>query len=249
MGERDSELGRSFLEETIDALRIDKQWDGSGRRLSAGETLHMPKTPDGPLVVAYRIAPKLNQMATLTLTTPGKPPKIVMIQPGADLPGIVTRDWAGQELFVTNISHADGIEIWVTAMGVIPGKDFEDLPENETRVFGSGQSAQIPTQVGFQQVLVDAQSPEQTLFALIVGASANEDSKALVFAAYAEDNTGPGTEKEPPPGYYATTTASNFSYESIVAEEAERPSALFLKNISYPSEESEHAQVRWRILG
>jgi hypothetical protein len=76
-----------------------------------------------------------------------------------------------------------------------------------------------------------AKSSEQTLFAIISDGSPDASLNAKVFTMQAKENTGPGTEKQAPPGYCSTTTAENSTFE-FLAKDGEAAVPFILMNIS-----------------
>jgi hypothetical protein len=215
----------------INQHKVETAWQGAALDLAPGKSVHMPETPAGPLIFVYQIAPDLNEMGSLTLTSGASIPTPIMIQPGSSLPGIYIRNWGGADLGVTNISASPDTKVSIAAFGVMPATEYEELPWDKPVVFPSQHRARCNTVPGLQQVVMQAKSSKQTLFAIIFDRSTDGSKNAKVFTMNTDDNTGPGTERETPPGYYSTTTAKNSSFE-VFAAEGDAPIPLYLMNIS-----------------
>ena len=222
--------------------RIKRLWRSALSGLGVGEAAnwpaairksgHMAQTPAGPLIFVYRLQPTSKQMATLALTSTGDEPNMIVIPPGADLPGVFVHDWKAKDLYVTNISQGEHVDVWLAACGLIPGAEWGDLTAGAPIVLKSGRQARAPADGGYQQLGFEALSGKLTILALIIEGPTGGATEARVYAANAKANTGPGTSMEAPPGYFATTTAPNFSFESFTEEGTKGPVAFYVKNLS-----------------
>ena len=216
----------------INRDRVESAWTGKPVSLVPGKSVHMSQTPIGPLVFVYRNSSEKDQV-TLMLTSSGSVPMPITIQPGARLPGVYIHDWGGAELDVTNISATPSANVWISASGVMPGAAYEELPWDKHVDFPSQHAARISPVQGLQQLIMQVTSSDQALIAIIGRGSDGGKTTARVLALNAPRNTGPGTEKEAPPGYYSTTTAVNSSYEFlVVTPDGDTTEPLYVMNVS-----------------
>jgi hypothetical protein len=206
---------RSAVFKVIGQNSVDKAWDGSPITLNPGDSAGMPQTLDGSMVFAYMNTSDVNNVGTLALISGSSAPMFLTALPFLNEPSILVNNWQGQNLNATNVSApASNTPIEIAAYGPgSPGQTCVALPADGTYVaLAPMQCAQGDTLPGYMQVIFEENSGKLAVFVLIGGPVDSSGNDAYMIAVNSTDNTGPGTGKTPPPGYYATTTAFTYFF-------------------------------------
>jgi hypothetical protein len=230
--------------EVIGQNSVNQTWDGSPLVLNPQDSANMPTTPVGSMVFAYTNISTVNNMGTLALVSGGSAPTFLTAPAFTNQPGIIVKNWQGQNLGVTNVSvPGTNTPIEIAAYGPgMPGQTCVALPADNTPVaLAALQCAQGTSQPWYMQLTLEQDSAQFAVFILIGGPPDSSGNNAYTIAVNFTENTGPGTGQPPPPGYYATTTANSylFSFNWGV-------SMLYVANMS--STTSAAARVKLRKL-
>jgi hypothetical protein len=193
-------------------------WNGSPLTLNPNDNASMPQAPNGSLVLAYQNKSTLNTMGQLAVVAGGTP-TFLNAQSLLNQPNILTQNFGGpttNSLSVTNTSMTGSNNpIWVAGYGPgIPNAPTPAaLPATGASVpLGPGATAQGTALPRYMQLIMQATSGSLAIFAIIGGPMDGSGNNAYVISVNDSfnGNTGPGTGKTPPPGYYATTSSNAF---------------------------------------
>jgi hypothetical protein len=196
-------------------------WNGSPLTLNPNDNANMPQAPNGSLVLAYQNKATINTMGQLAITSGGGAPTFLNAQSLLNQPNVLTQNFGGSttnNLSVTNTSMTGSNNpIWVAAYGPgIPNAPTPAaLPATATPVpLGPGATAQGTALPRYMQLIMQATSGSLTIFALVGGPMDSSGNNAYVISVNDSfnGNTGPGTGKTPPAGYYATSTSNAYIY-------------------------------------
>jgi len=201
----------------IDRNALQGAWTGLPTTLLPTQNVNMPQTTNGSMVLAYQNMSLVNSQGTLSLTSGGSVPQMLQAFALLNQPNILVNNWKSNNLSLTNISPtASNIPIWIQAVGPgLGGINPIALPNNGTSVpFTSGQAAQGTALPQYMNLTMSSNTPQLTIFALIGGPPDASGNNAFVIAVNsASGNTGPGTGVPAPAGYYATTSANQYSFQ------------------------------------
>ncbi len=181
-------------------------WDGSQLTLAQYDSAMMPQTANGSMVFAWQNVGQMNNDGELILTSGGSAPQSYDAPALALAPNILVRNWAANDLKVTNTSIHSATPIWIEAYGPgIPGRDpLPLLPGADPTPVKIGDSLQ-GTANGWTQLILQSNSNALGLFAVIWGPLV-AGNNAYVFAVNFQQSTTP-------PGYTATTMANTYTYQ------------------------------------
>lgn len=205
--------------EVIGVAANNPNWNGSPITLNPNDNANMPQAPNGSMVFSYQNTAKTNTTGQLAVTVAGIP-SFYNAQSLLSQPNILTQNFGGpttNNLSVTNTSQPGSdnpILIAAVAPG-LPGVTTSPLPTTGVAVpVAPGANAQGTALPRFMQLIMQATSGSLTIFALIGGPMDSSGNNAYVISVNdtANGNTGPGTGKTPPPGYYATTNSTSYLY-------------------------------------
>jgi hypothetical protein len=197
----------------IDRLTVNPNWSGAPVVLNPGDNVNMPITPNGSMLLAWFNQSSQNNTGTLSLTSGGGQPTFQTVPPLALQPSLLVNDWLGNNLSATNISiPGSQTPIWVAGFGPgIPGQTPQNLPNSGAAVqlstLATAQGMALPR---YMQLPLISNSGSLAVFVVIGGPATNSGNNAYVIAVNSAQNSGPGTNVAPPPGYYATTTGNNY---------------------------------------
>lgn len=191
-------------------------WDGSPVTLLPNQSVHTVATPDGTTVLVYLNGATGNSPATLALTSGGSAPIFITVPPLLDLPSILIKNWKSNVLGITNITPPE-VEAPVNMQLVSPGLPWltpETLNVNAAAVpLGPEQAARGTTLPSWMQMIIQAGSSGPAVYVIFGGPPDGSGNNAHVVALNTAQETGPGTGKTPPDGYYATTVGSVYTYQ------------------------------------
>jgi hypothetical protein len=201
----------------IGKFSIDESWDGSPLTLNPNDNANMPITPSGSLVLTYQNKATINTMGQLAITSGGGAPTFLNAQSLQNQSSVLINNWQGQNLSITNTSMTGSNNpILIAAYGPgMPGQTCLTLPSDGTSVqlapMLCTQGTALPR---YMQLIFQETSGDLAIFVLIGGQFDSTGNNAYMISVNdsLHGNTGPGTGQPPPPGYYATTTATNFIY-------------------------------------
>ena len=189
------------------AAIANDDWNGSPLTLAQYDSAMMPQTANGSMVVAWQNAAQLNNDGTLMLVSGGGAPQPFDAPALALAPTILVQNWGANDLKITNTSLAAATPIWIEAYGPgIPGRNPITLvPGAAPTPVKIGDSLQGIAS-GWTQIIMQSNSNELGLFALIGGPQDASGNNAYVFAINFPQSTVP-------PGYTKTTMTNSFTYQ------------------------------------
>jgi hypothetical protein len=195
---------------------VDSSWNGSPLILQVNENANMPQTPGGTVILAWQNEATQNNLGELAVTSGGGAPVFKYAQALANQPGIWLHNWNANNLSITNISANNDTPIRIQAIGPgIPGTTPEPLPIGPPGVvLRSGDTAQGVASPQYMQLVIQSNSSTLGILGVIGGPQDNTGNNGYVIAVNdaVNGNTGPGTGKTPPEGYYATTTSNTYTF-------------------------------------
>ena len=199
----------------IGRFSVVDSWDGSPLTLNPNDNANMPITPNGSLVLAYQNTSTINTMGTIAITSGGGPPTFYNAQSLQNQPSVLINNWKTSNLSVTNTSPpGSNTPISIAAYGPgMPGQKCVALPSDGNSVaLAPMQCTQGTALPRYMQLIFQETTGDLAIFVLIGGPVDNTGNNAYMIAVNYSENTGPGTGKTPPQGYYATTTATAYVY-------------------------------------
>ena len=194
---------------------VDPNWLGLPLTLGMRDSATMQQTSDGPMILAYRNTSGMNNAGKLALTSGGSQPQFLSAPALALQPTILINNWRANNLMLTNASLNTTTTIWIAAFGPDVGSPPQPLQADGAAVPVALYTAlQATTNPRWMQLGFQANSGDLCLFAFIGGPPDASGNNAYAIALNSPcGNTGPGTAKAAPPGYYATAGGNNYSYE------------------------------------
>lgn len=197
----------------LDQLMVNAAWNGQPSTLLVNQSVGMPQTTNGTMILTATNQATQNNMGQLALTSGGAQPVMLDVPPLANQPSVLMNNWKANNLNVTNISANASTPILVQAVGPgLPGLTPLSLVVGTPLQVGFGQVAQGNTSPQFMQLVIQSNSPTLGIAGWIGGPPDGSGTNGYVVAVNAAQNTGPGTGIAPPQGYYATTTANTYTY-------------------------------------
>jgi hypothetical protein len=182
-------------------------WDGSPITLDQYDNAMMPQTANGSMVVAWQNVAPQNSDGSLVLSSGGTPPQSFDAPALALAPTILVQNWGANDLKITNLSPNAATPIWVEAYGPgIPGR---------TPIALVAGAAPTPVKIGdslqgiaagWTRLILQSNSNELALFAVIWGPLDASGNNAYVFAVNFPQSTAP-------PGYTNTTMTNTYNYQ------------------------------------
>ena len=200
----------------IDRFSVVETWDGSPLTLNPSDNANMPITPNGSLVLAYQNISTINTMGTLAVTSGGGPPTFYNAQSLQNQPSVLINNWKASNLSITNTSPpGSNTPISIAAYGPgMPGQKCVALPSDGTTVpLSPSNCAQGIASPRYMQLIFQETTGDLAIFVLIGGPMDSTGNNAYMIAVNYSENTGPGTGKTPPPGYYATVMGTSYTYQ------------------------------------
>jgi hypothetical protein len=196
-------------------LSVDTAWNGAGTVLQINQAVTMPQTANGTMILGWINQSAQNNAGKLSLTSGASVPMELDAPALARQPSVLTNNFQANNLTLTNVSLNDKTPIFVSAYGPgVPGQTPLSLAVGVPRTLVTGQSAAGPTQPRFMQLVMSANSGSFALFGVIGGPLDSSGNNGYVFTVNDSVNgdTGPDTGKNPPPGYYATTSGNSYPF-------------------------------------
>ena len=205
-------------------------WNGDPQTLTNGQSVNMPQTVNGSMVLGWQNTSAGNNNGELTVASGGSRPEKLDATAGLGQVQTITRNWGGNNLQLTNNSQQGEVNIWATAIG--PGYGTTppvDLPMDGTKVTLSAQgAAQGNALPQWMTLRLQATSGQQTIFCLIGGPNSPDGINAYVFALNMPTNSGPPKDEQPPAdGYFQQTTKNTLDFQFNWGS-----SRLFIANFS-----------------
>jgi hypothetical protein len=129
---------------------------------------------------------------------------------------MLVHDWQANNLTITNISVNSATLIRIEAFGPgIPGMNPGSLPISTPQQLATLQAVQGTASPQMMQLAFTSNSGSLAIIAFMGGPEDSGGNNAYVITLNDSQNgnTGPDTGLAPPPGYYATNSGNNYSYE------------------------------------
>jgi hypothetical protein len=226
----------------IGRFSVVETWDGSPLTLNPSDNANMPVTPNGSMVLAYQNKSTINTMGQLAVTSGGGPPTFLNAQSLTNQPSVWINNWKASNLSITNTSiPGSNNPISISAYGPgMPGQTCVALPSDGTAIkLNPTQCAQGMAQPRYMQLIFQDTTGDLAIFVLIGGPMDSTGNNAYMIAVNYGENTGPGTGKAPPPGYYATVMGTSYVYSFNWGS-----SNIYVANMSSASSESATITLR-----
>jgi hypothetical protein len=190
-------------------------WDGSPVELAVRDSVAMPQTSDGSMIVAFQNASEMNNAGKLAMTSGSSPPRFLIAPALALQPTILINNWQANNLNLTNISVNTNTPIWIAAYGPGMGSPPTPLPTTGDAVTVAVDSTlKAVTLPQYMQLGFHANSAGLCLFAFIGGPQDTKGNNAYTIALNSQyGDTGPGHATPAPAGYYATVGGNNYTFE------------------------------------
>lgn len=189
-------------------------WDGSGATLQQYDSVTMPQTPTGSMILAYWNVASQNNDGTLSWTTGASAPQFLDAPALPLIPSTLVQNFQGNNLTVTNLSGNTGTPIRIAAFA--PG-----IPKQTPRPLTVGgppvqlstlQAAQGKAPPNWAQLTFRNNSSNQCIMALIGGPLDNSGNNVQFFAL---NYQGPA-----PPGYTKVTAGNtlnlNIQWQTLI---------------------------------
>ena len=189
-------------------------WNGDPTTLTMNESVNMPQTNDGSMVLGYQNMSTGNDDGTLVIASGGAQPEKVTVQAGQNQLSIKTHNWEGNNLQLTNQSVVDTVTIRVQAIGPGHGTTTpKTLPMDGTAIELSPRDvAQGNALPQWMTLRMKANTSQQTIFVLIGGPGSSYGLNAYTFGLNMPQSSGPqpGAVAD---GYYQETTANSIDFQ------------------------------------
>ncbi|UFZ01736.1 hypothetical protein LQG66_20695 [Bradyrhizobium ontarionense] len=188
-------------------------WTGSPVLLQQYQGVTMPVTPNGSMVLGYFNRATQNNAGVLTITSGGSQPRRLDVPALASYFSVLTQNWQGNNLNISNVSPNSATPIYVEAFGPgIPGVVPRKLLVGTPLQLAVTEAAQGTTLPSYMQLGFTASSATLETLAIVGGPLDTSGNNAYVIALNAPSTSGAGTNVAAPPGYYATTTANSYTF-------------------------------------
>ena len=185
-------------------------WDGKPVTLKQNESVNLPQTTDGSMILIYLNRSPGNDEGTLSIQSGGKPPTVVTVPPGTMQPGVMTQNWEGNNLQVANLSTVP-VDIWVAAYGIGLNPSLcTPLTPGSTQPLQTMTCVEATALPQWMTLRFEQQTSATTVFALIGGPSI-EGINAYVFGLNMPPSTGP-QPAPPSTGYFQTSADNSIDY-------------------------------------
>jgi hypothetical protein len=219
-------------------------WEGGLVTLLPTQNVNMAQTPNGSMILTYQNVSHQNSQGTISLTSGGSAPEFLQAYALSRQPSLKVNNWKANNLSVTNISPTGAnIPIQVQARGPgMPGLLPVNLPYDGTVVpLTPGFAAQGQTLPQYMNLTMTNHTSQLAVLALIGGPPDASGNNAYVFAVNSpQGNTGPGTGKKPPDGYYATTAGNQATFQFNWGA-----AILFIVNLSASNATATDVSLYW----
>lgn len=200
---------------TISGQRtIDQEWNGRPITLEQNDHVHMNQTPNGTMIFAWENHAAQNNYGEIAVSSGGHKPEFQPSPAFSNQPSIWLKNWNANNLNVTNISHHSQTPICVQAIGSgIPGTTPLPLPIGNPGIeLKPGEMAAGEALAQHMRLSFQVKSSTLSIVAFIGGPQDDTGNNGYVIALNYHRNSLRNSAEEPPGGYYATTTGSNYSF-------------------------------------
>jgi hypothetical protein len=189
-------------------------WDGSLLQLVPPNGAAMAPTPNGSMIFAYQNMSAQNNAGKLMLASGAGKPLSLASPALISQPRVLIQNWAGNNLTVTNVSLNPDTPIAIEAYGPGIGPTPTPLPIGSPVNVSAGGTLQGNTNPNWMQLALVFHTSQLALFGIIGGPPDASGNNAYAVALNSPSgDTGPGTGKSAPQGYFATTGGNTWSWE------------------------------------
>jgi hypothetical protein len=222
---------------------VNAAWNGMPQVLAVGGSVSMPQTPNGSLVVGYFNQSKLNNAGRLSVTSGGSSPTFLPVPALVRTISILVKNWAANNLTLTNVSINATTTIFVQAYGPgIPGVQPGKLTVGTPVQLSMRQAVQGTALPSWMQLQFTASAGTEEIVAVVGGPLDQFGNNASVIALNSTaGDTGPPTSIPAPPGFYATTASNSYGttfywgaaavYVVNLSPQAATPVAVLLQSL------------------
>jgi hypothetical protein len=191
-------------------------WDGMPKVLAQDDTVTMPQTPNGSLILGYFNQSQQDNAGSLLLSSGAEDPITLPAPPLMRWINILVHNWQANNLKLTNVSDHKATPIFVEAFGPgVPGVQPKQLVIGTPMQLAMRQSAQGVSAPRYMQLKLTLSSGDLATVAIVGGpADPKTGNNAYVIALNsAAGDTGPPTRNPPPEGYYATRKGNSYTFQ------------------------------------
>lgn len=200
---------------------VNPTWNGAPQTLAWHDSVVMPQTPNGSMVLGYWNRSGQNNAGTLALTSGGQAPIFLQVPALANQPSILIQNWGASDLKLTNVSANTSTPIVVEAFGPgIQGVQPVPLTVGNAVQLAVLQAAQGNAQPNYMQLALSSNTGNLSVIAVVGGPLDGTGNNGYAFAL---NYTGPPA----PPGYTAVTSGNSYTYQFNWGA-----STLFVANMS-----------------
>ena len=187
---------------------VNPAWTGAPQTLAYHDSVTMPQTPDGSMILGYWNTSGQNNDGTLALTSGGAPPLFLDVPALANQPSLLVQNWKANDLKLTNLSANTATPIRVQAFGPgIPGTQPAPLTIGTAKQLAVLQTAQGTAKPNWMQLVLESNTDTLTIVALVGGPlDPSSGTNGYVFALNFSGSTAP-------PGYTAVTGGNTYTYQ------------------------------------
>lgn len=193
------------------------QWNGLPQTLQVSQSITLPQTTTGSLLVAWYNTSKMSNAGELTFSSGGSVPQSFPAPALAFQPSLLMNNWNGNNLTLGNTSYPGSTTpIWVAAFAPgLPGAPTPaSLPADGTPVvLTTLATAQGMASSTYMRLRLLNNSGTLAIVAIIGGPPGPGSGNGYIIALNAQQETGPSPLPPPPPGYFATTTANSYDFQ------------------------------------
>src|SRR6202166_124094 len=193
--------------EILGAKMSNPNWTGTPTTLAVDDSVGMPQTPNGTMMVAYENKTGTTSDGTLAVTSGGSDPVVLDSPAGIAWPKVLTSNWQANNLTITNVSANQTTPIWVEALG--PGLS----PKPGTLTIGTAAKLDPYTAVqgisnpNWMQLKMTSNTSNLTIVA-VIGGPASGGTNGYI---YALNWSGPAPG--PDAGYTAVTGGNSYTMQ------------------------------------
>jgi hypothetical protein len=156
-------------------------WTGAPTELAVDDSVGMPQTPYGTMMVAYENKSTLNNEGSLAVTSGGGDPLFLDSPFGIAWPKILTNNWQANNLTITNVSANDKTPIWVEAAGPALSPKPGELKIDTAVKLDSYKAVQGVSKPNFMQLKFTSNTSNLSVIA-VIGGPATGGSNGYVYA-------------------------------------------------------------------
>lgn len=200
------------MSETFEILGVkvsNPNWDGTPTVMAVDDSLIIPQTPNGTMIVAFQNQSKRNNDGQVTLTSGGSSPTPIDVPALIAAPTVLSNNWQASNLNTTNTSAASDTPIWAEALGPglspVPGQLSVGTAVT-LKPYAAVQGISLPR---WMQLKLIAGTGDLTIVAVIGGPPNVGGNNAYI---YALNWSGP-TPPPPAMGYTAVTGGNAYTMQ------------------------------------